>query len=502
VPDTNRVKKMEKKVMFLLVVIAVVFTPIIDLQAQKKVAMRTLSGVVTDHLGEPLPGASITLKGTKTAVISNVDGQYSINVPENAILSFSFIGYVSQEIAIDNQQIMNVTMGDRFSQGLQPAEPIQLTAKQSKRAEADNSFAFKMFREVSNHNGDNAFFSPLSINIALGMLFNGASGDTHSEIVEALGIADFSETEINEYYQKISQALLEIDPTMDIAIANSIWYRNNFSVKNRFVEIGKEYFDAEVQALNFNSSRAANTINNWCAEKTNNKIKNLIGSAIPNDMMMYLVNALYFKNQWQMDLKFDKEKTKLDNFTKANNQKKKVNMMEQTSLMYYYADEKMQCVEMDYGNRAFSMVAILPSNNMNINQLIDYLDNEKLLNAVNNFRWQKVWLKLPRFKIECDFSLSEPLKYLGLGQMFNGGFANISDDDLWVSDIIQKTFVEVNEEGTEAAAATTVIMVGASGRPKKVEPVRFFADRPFLFLIREKSTGVILFIGRMDEPSE
>jgi serine protease inhibitor len=493
---------MEKKVIFLLVAIAFVFTAIIDLQAQKKGTLRTVSGVVTGHSGEPLTGASITLKGTKTGVISNIDGEYSINVPENAILSFSYIGYISQEIAIDNQQIMNVTLEDKYSRGLQHAKPIQLTAKQSKRAEADNSFAFKMFREFSNHKGDNAFFSPLSLNIALGMLFNGASGDTRSEIVEALGIADFSETEINEYYQKISQALLEIDPTTDIAIANSIWYRNNFSVKNRFVEIGKEYFDAEVQALNFNSSRALNTINNWCAEKTNNRIKNLIGSAIPNDMRMYLVNALYFKNQWQMDIKFDKEKTKLDNFTKANNQKKKVNMMEQTSLMYYYADETIQCVEMDYGNRAFSMVAFLPSKNMNINQLIDYLDNEKLQNTVNNFRWQKVWLKLPRFKIECDFSLSKPLRNLGLGQMFNRGFANISDDDLWVSDIIQKTFVEVNEEGTEAAAATTVIMVGASGRPKKVEPVRFFADRPFLFLIREKSTGVILFIGRMDEPSE
>ena len=127
-----------------------------------------------------------------------------------------------------------------------------------------------------------------------------------------------------------------------------------------------------MQALDFNSSGAASIINNWCVEKTNGRIQNLIGSTIPDDMMMYLVNALYFKSQWQMDIKFDKKKTKLDNFIKTDNQKKKVNMMEQTSFMNYYADEHLRCVEMDYGNRAFSMVAVLPSINMNINQLLDY----------------------------------------------------------------------------------------------------------------------------------
>ncbi|MDR2147406.1 MAG: carboxypeptidase-like regulatory domain-containing protein, partial [Tannerella sp.] len=471
-----------------------------DLQAQKTGSNRTVSGIITDNLGEPLPAVSITIKGTNISVTSDYDGKYSINVPENAILEFNYIGYEKQEIAVDNQQIINVIMEDPIEKGLQPAKPINLSAKQSEKAKIDNIFALKMFKEVSKQEGNNTFFSPLSLNMALGMLYNGASGDTRNEIVEALGMADFSETEINEYYQKISQALLGADPTTEISIANSIWYRNNFSVKNHFVEIGKEYFDAEVQALNFNSSEAAGTINNWCAEKTNNRIKNLVGGTIPDDMMMYLINALYFKSQWQMDIKFDKEKTKLDNFTKTDKQKKEVNLMEQTSFMDYYADGQLQCVEMDYGNRAFSMVAILPLKNMNINQLIDYLDNEKLQNAIDNMSRQEVWLKLPRFKIECDFWLNQPVRNLGMEQMFSGGFANISDDDLWVSAIKQKTFVEVNEEGTEAAAATSIMIVGYGVRSKKIEPVRFFADRPFLYLIREKSTGIIMFIGRMDDP--
>ena len=492
---------MEKKILFLIAVSAFCMT-VIDLQAQEGDVTRIVSGSITDNWGEPLMGASIVVKETGAGVVSNFDGKYSINVPENAILRFSFVGCTAQEVAVNNQQVIDVVMVDELSKGLQLAQPIALTEKQNEMVDADNSFAFKMFREVSKQEGDNTFFSPLSLNMALGMLYNGASGDTRDEIVEGLGLKDFSESEINEYYQKISQALLEVDPTTDIAIANSIWYRNNFSVKKHFVEIGEEYFDAEIQGLNFNNPGAADAINSWCAEKTNNRIKNLIGGTIPDKMMMYLVNALYFKSQWQTDIQFDKEETKLGNFTKFNGQKKKVNMMEQTSYLNYFADEYMQCVEMDYGNRAFSMVAILPAKNMNINKLIDYLDSDKLNNAIKNTRWQKVWLKLPRFKVEGDFSLSQPIRDLGMEQMFSGGFSNISNDDLWVSDIIQKTFVEVNEEGTEAAAATSIILIGYGGRQKKIKPVRFFADRPFVYLIREKSTGVIFFIGRMDEPRE
>lgn len=492
---------MKTKITILIISIIVVSVATNDLQAQDLGTTQTVSGIVTDHLGDPLLGVSIIIKGTNTGVISGIDGKYSISVPANAILQFHFVGMESQEVSVGNQQVINIMMEDNFAKGLQLAQRIFLTTKQSKRAEADNNFAFRMFKKVSKYKGNNTFFSPLSLNMALGMLYNGASGETRNEIIKTLGMASFSETEINEYYQKISQALLEADPTTDISIANSIWYRDNFSVKDRFVEIGKEYFDAEVRALNFNSSGTADIINHWCAEKTNNKIKNLISSTVPDDMMMYLINALHFKSQWQIDIKFDRKKTKLNNFTKTDRQKKKVNLMEQTSHLNYFADEYLQCVEMDYGNRAFSMVAVLPLKNMNINQLIDYLDNEKLQYAIDNMRWQKVWLKLPRFKIECDFLLSQPIRDLGIEQMFSGGFANISDDDLWVSDILQKTFVEVNEEGTEAAAATTVIMVGGS-RQKRIKPVRFFADRPFLFLIREKSTGVILFIGRMDDPCE
>ena len=381
----------------------------------------------------------------------------------------------------------------------QPAKPIELTLRQSEILNADNRFTFRMFREVSEVSDPNTFFSPLSLNMALGMLYNGSSGDTRTRMAETLGMADFTDAEINEYYQKMSQALLKADPSTELSIANSIWYRNGFSVKQPFIDVNKKYFDAAVKSLDFSKPDAANVINKWCADKTKNRIREIVPSPIPGNVMMYVINALYFKSKWKS--KFDKANTKQASFTRADNSTINVNMMEQTSTLPYYADEYLQCVEMTYGNEAFSMVAVLGAEDMGIDRLIEYLDDETWQNIVGNMYGQKVWLKLPRFKIECEMDLNDPVKNVGMVRIFLGGFENISNIELVVSAIRQKTFVEVNEEGTEAAAVTVVGIVESAG-PDQNMPVPFFANRPFLYLIKEKSTGVILFIGRMDEPQE
>ena len=376
-----------------------------------------------------------------------------------------------------------------------PADPITLTPMQGEKSNADNCFAFKMFKEVSTSK-PNMFFSPLSLNVALGMLHNGASGETRAEMAEVLGMGDFTETEINEYYQKMMQALLEIDTLTEIGIANSIWHRSNFPVKQPFIDVNKQYFDAMVQALDFSDPDAANIINDWCAEKTKNKIKSIVNPPIPDAVVMYLMNALYFKSKWQHP--FDKKYVKQDEFSTTGNTKVKANMMEQTTYIPYYADEQVQCVELPYGNQAFSMVVVLPANHMDIEQLIQYLDNDTWQNIVTRFYTTEIKVKLPRFKIECTLPLKEPVMNVGMKQIFGGGLDRISDAGISVSNILQKTFVEVNEEGTEAAAVT-VIAIATSVPPP---PVPFFANRPFLYLIKEKSTGVILFVGRMDEPEE
>lgn len=375
-------------------------------------------------------------------------------------------------------------------------EPIMLTSAQMQKVELDNKFSFQMFKEVSNIGEENIFFSPLSLNIALGMLYNGTDGDTRTELADVMGLGSFTEGEVNEYYQKIIQSLLNADKLTDINIANSIWYRDGFVVKQPFIDLNNKYFDAEVRAIDFSKGDAVDIINNWCADKTNNKIDEIIDGPIQSNVIMYLINALYFKSQWKYQ--FKEADTRDDIFTKSNGETVDVKMMVQESVtLPFYQDDSFLCAEIPYGNEAFSMVVILPSVESNINQLIDYIDETKLNNIYKHMYEIDILLALPRFKAECDINLNDPLKDAGIKKIFAGGLDNIADADLVVSNVKQKTFIEVNEKGTEAAAVTAVEIVESAPMPTS-----FYANRPFLYMIKEKSTGAILFIGRMDNPQE
>ncbi|MCL2726927.1 MAG: serpin family protein [Bacteroidales bacterium] len=381
----------------------------------------------------------------------------------------------------------------------QPAKPIELTTKQGSKVASDNAFSFDLFRQVATSDDKtNAFISPLSVTMALGMLHNGTSPDARAEMAKALGMANFSDTEINEYYQTMSQALLKVDPLTALAIANSIWSEKTYPVKQTFIDVNKKYFDAEVQSLDFKLKSTLDAINTWCAKKTNDKIKTIL-DGIPDDAVMYLINAVYFKSKWESQ--FDKKDTKKEDFTKTDGPRKQVDMMNQTARFPYYEDGVLQCLEMPYGNGAFSMVAILPAQGKTVDNLVNYLDNDTWNGIISNLMERKVDVKFPRFKIECEFSLVKPIQNLGMQLIFqSGGNLNgIADDPrLRVFEIKHKTFVEVNEEGTEAAAVTSIGIETTSYTP----PAQFFANRPFLYLIKEKSTGAILFMGRMDEPME
>ena len=376
-------------------------------------------------------------------------------------------------------------------------EPIMLTSAQMQKVESDNKFSFQMFKEVSKIGEENIFFSPLSSNIALGMLYNGTDGDTRTELADVMGLGDLSELEINEYYQKMIQALLSIDPATDISIANSIWYREGFPIKQPFIDLNKNYFDAEVAALDFSKSDSRDIINNWCAEKTNNKIKTIIDAPISAETVMFLINALYFKSQWKFQ--FDKKETSEVTFYKRNHKQETVKMMTQQSVtLPYYRDDSLSCVEIPYGNEAFSMVAFLPSSDKSIDELIAYLDEKTWSNISTNMYETEITLGLPRFKVECDMDLNSPLQSAGINKIFVGELGNISDVELVVSKVKQKTFIEVNEKGTEAAAVTSIQVEMTSVS----DSYSFYANRPFLYMIKEKSTGAILFIGRMANPQE
>jgi len=376
---------------------------------------------------------------------------------------------------------------------LPDATPLQLRVGLQKRVVQDNEFALDLLRKtIAEVKDTNVFISPLSVSIALGMTLNGANGDTRNQMETALKMSGLSVDDINEYYKVMQTDLPAIDPKTKLSLANSIWYKTGYEVKKSFLEINKNYFNAEVQDLDFGQKWAVDTINNWCTRKTNNLIKNVL-DYIPGDAVMYLINAVYFKGIWKTQ--FDKDKTFKTDFTNEAGVKVKVNMMQLKDTFAYSEDDFAQYLDLPYGNNAFSMTVLLPKTGKTTDDVLNYMTGEKWTTMISGMTKQEVDAYLPRFTTKNKFLLNEPLKKMGMTDAFtsDADFTNIADDELMISRVIHDTYIDVNEEGTEAAAVTVVEIVKNSMPMNPVVQV----NKPFLFVIREKSTGIILFIGKM-----
>ncbi len=376
------------------------------------------------------------------------------------------------------------------------AVPIALSVNQGKRVSQDNEFAFDLLKKTITSSGEtNVFVSPLSVSIALGMAWNGANGQTKIEMETALKMSGMSIDDINGYYKIMQSTLPGIDPTTKLNIANSLWYKTGFPVKSDFLKVNTDYFGAYIKELDFSKTWAVDTINNWCAKKTNNLITKPLDQ-IPGDAVMYLVNAIYFKGIWRKH--FETKNTKEANFTNQSGSQLKVNMMYQKDTFSYAADNYAQYLDMPYGNKAFSMTVILPADGKNTADVLNYLTPETWSNRIEYMSSKEVEVYLPRFKTENKFLLNDPLKAMGMNLAFTdfADFTNIAGANLSISRVIHDTYVEVTEEGTEAAAVTIIEIRETSMPIPQPTPV-FKVNKPFLFVIREKSTGVILFIGKM-----
>jgi len=364
-----------------------------------------------------------------------------------------------------------------------------------KRINQDNEFAFDLLKKtIAGFDQANVFVSPLSVSIALGMAWNGANGQTKTEMETALKMSGMSVSDINEYYKLMQTTLPTIDPTTKLSIANSLWYRTGFPVKPDFLQINSDYFNAYVRELDFSQAWAKDTINNWCSKKTNNLIKNPLDK-ISSDAAMYLVNAIYFKGIWRKH--FETKNTAEANFTNELGNVVKVNMMYQKDTFAYAQDNYAQYLDMPYGNNAFSMTVILPNEGKRTEDVLSYLTTEVWNSRLQSFLTKKVEVYFPRFKTQNRFELIGPLENMGMNLAFTGDadFSKISDIKILISRVIHNTYVEVTEEGTEAAAIT-IIGFGTTSTGPQPTPI-FKVNKPFLFVIREKSTGVILFIGKM-----
>ncbi len=341
------------------------------------------------------------------------------------------------------------------------------------------------------------FISPLSISMALTMAYNGAGSTTKEAMRQTLGFELPTDEEINQSYKSLAELLQGMDKKVIFTYANSLWYNQDFQLQTPFVKLNQTYFDATVQGLNFNSPAAKDQMNNWVKEKTNGKITSIVEGTSANDVL-FLLNAIYFKGTWTY--LFDKERTKPAPFYLEDGSTVSHDFMTATKAKYlYYHDDSKKLIDLPYGNGQFSMTLLVPEGQHTVNDVVQELNQEKLSAWLAAADTSGMELHLPKFKLEYKTKLNETLAALGMGIAFSSGadFSNMVEGayPLAISEVMHKTFLEVNEEGTEAAAVTSVVISVTSAGPAALD-----VNRPFVFLIREKSSNTILFIGKLMQP--
>lgn len=379
-------------------------------------------------------------------------------------------------------------------------ENIVLNDKSTQIVQSNNSFGFNLFEKIlSSEDADkNLMISPLSVSQALSMALNGANDNTLTQMQDILGFKDFTTGDINFSNQLLVNSLVDHDPKVKLQIANSVWYRNDFSPKTDFINANQTYYNAEVNQYDpAKPDEAKKNMNNWVEDKTNGKIEEIIDEVTP-DNVLFLLNAVYFKGVWKTQ--FKKSDTESLPFTLDNGSEINVETMTGKVNLSYYNEEKFSVIKLPYGQGKFNMFIFLPEEGYTTNEIaseIKITNFASLNNSVPSER--EIWL--PKFEFEYKNELNDELSDLGMTDAFNSSaadFSNIADINLYISKVNHKTYIKTDEEGSEAAAATSVEVNFTSIGPDGI----IMINRSFLFAIVEDDTNSILFIGRVYDPSK
>jgi serine protease inhibitor len=378
--------------------------------------------------------------------------------------------------------------------------PMSQTVNPDKKLVASNTkFGFKLFSEVlKKDQGANIFVSPSSVAMALAMTYNGAVGTTQQAMAKALEYNGLSLQQINSSNAALKEMLLNPDPSVQLTIANSLWANSNASLNPDFLQRNREFYSSRVTNLDFTSSGAADTINNWVKDSTQGKINKIVEQISP-DQVMFLINAIYFKGAWKE--RFDKSQTSYHPFNLASGQQKQLPMMSQRGDYKYLENDNFQAISLPYGEGKVSFYVFLPKKSTNLKGFYETLNADSWEKWMSQFRLRDGEIRLPRFKMDYEVTLNNALTALGMGEAFSdkADFSGIGKN-LAISSVKQKTFVEVSEEGTEAAAATSVGIIALSAISKPEPPFSMVVDRPFFTCIRDNQTGSILFMGSIAAP--
>lgn len=376
--------------------------------------------------------------------------------------------------------------------GLMDDNYLILSDAQRDIIENNNAFALNLFSQMKGF--DSKVVSPMSVSYLMGMLANGADGQTRQEIMKAIGCEKVSLRDLNEFYQMLITHANHFDKATTINIADYIALNCHYQLKDGFASTMQNYYKAGVESLDFSKTSTLKRINRWCSDHTDGMIPKII-EQVDADAVSYIMNAIYFNGTWTD--KFDTRQTKLENFQGYTRDIKKKQMMHRNGKYQYMDNADFAAVNLPYGNGSYSMTVILPNRGKSIDEVMAGLDAKKVGELRRSMDECVVDLKLPRFTISQETSLNDIISKLGAPTMFTSGadFSNFASGNLSISKMLQKAKIEVSEEGTRASAVTMamVAMTALRPEPRKVE---FHANRPFIYMITEHSTGAILFMGQ------
>ena len=378
---------------------------------------------------------------------------------------------------------------------------INLPFEMHPMVSSGTDFAFTFFKQVADEFSGNLFVSPYSLGMALGMLYNGAENETKKEIAAVMGMSGYTPEQVNNYYQTLTKGLLAVDTKTNLSVANAIWTDKGFPLKKNFSDLNKLYYDAEIRTMDFSQPSALQAINDWSNEKTKGTIPRILEELEPPTV---LANATYFKSAWTVP--FEKSGTTKKPFYNHDGTTSTVEMMHQKEMpLHYTHTADYELVRLPYSNGSFSMNILLPKEGVDIDEVLESLDGktwETLTSALYG-NTVHVTLSMPRFTIENELELNDVLKAMGMPRAFSDKYAQflaMLDTHSWVGRVLQKSYIDVSEEGTEASAVTVIVMCMSDGGP--LPPPQYatvVVNRPFIFAITEQSTGAILFMGKVNK---
>lgn len=385
-----------------------------------------------------------------------------------------------------------------------PPTVVSSTAQQrvsmdSRLITANTKFGFKLFSLLNGENR-NVFISPTSIAIALAMTYNGASHQTQTAMAKTLELQGMSLPEINQANQALKEMLENPDPDIQLSVANSLWAKQGIPFKAGFLQRNQQFYQAKVTNLDFAAPSSPDVINHWVQQETHGKIAQIVDQLKPQQVLL-LINAIYFKGHWTH--KFDKTQTALKPFYQLDGTPKQQPTMSQNGEYRYYENEQFQAVSLPYGKERLSLYIFLPKQSYSLKAFSQQLNAENWEQWINQLRKRQGFIQIPKFKLDYSVELSDPLKALGMDIAFDptrANFTQMSSVPVNIDQVKHKTFVEVNEEGTEAAAVTSVGIMKTSAVRAPELPFRMIVDRPFFCAIRDNQTGTVLFMGSIVEP--